>query len=296
MDLDVGNDELVGSEQPNVDGGGEVQVEGETEVRVEEQVEGEGEKVEAEVEGEKEEIQVVEGENGEAQVEGETGEAQVEGENGDAQVEGDKGEVDAGSVGEVTGMTGIAQTRIVNGNSTTIEHFPWIVSMQYYGSHRCGGSIITTNRILTAAHCTVNVVANLLSIRAGSTDNRNGGELIAVTDFTNHEAYNPTTLENDISVMVLASRLSIGPAVAVIPLPMQGAAIPNGIVANAAGWGAVCEKCTGTSTLQFVGLPIIPNPECSSMYGESVTAGMLCAGFVEGGRDACQVRRIWSFD
>ncbi|KAG4074386.1 hypothetical protein HA402_000365 [Bradysia odoriphaga] len=185
-------------------------------------------------------------------------------------------------------MIQIAQSRVVNGDATTIDHFPWIVSMQYYGAHRCGGSIITTNRILTAAHCTINITANLLSIRAGSTDSQVGGELVAVTDFTNHHLYNPTTLENDISVMVIASRLTTGSTVAVIPLPMHGAPVTDGIVANVAGWGALCEKCPGITTLQYVGLPVLSNANCNSMYGESVTPSMLCAGFAEGGRDACQ--------
>lgn len=187
------------------------------------------------------------------------------------------------------GLIQVAQSRVVNGNATTIEHFPWIVSMQYYGSHRCGGSIITTNRILTAAHCTINISPSSLSIRAGSTDSQTGGELVAVTEYTNHQSYNPTTLENDISVMIIASRLITGAGVAIIPLPMHGASVTDGVIGNVAGWGALCEKCPGISTLQYVGLPVLPNADCSSMYGESVMDGMLCAGFVEGGRDACQV-------
>lgn len=192
---------------------------------------------------------------------------------------------------EEGGMTPFAQSRVVNGNSTTIEHFPWIVSMQYYSSHRCGGSIITTNRILTAAHCTISIAPSSLSIRAGSTDSRSGGELVAVTEFTNHQSYNPTTLENDISVMIIASRLTTGATISVIALPMHGAAVADGVVGNVAGWGALCEKCPGISTLQYVGLPVLSNAQCNTMYGDSISAGMLCAGFVEGGRDACQV--LW---
>lgn len=194
----------------------------------------------------------------------------------------------------VGGMIPFAQSRVVNGNATTIEHFPWIVSMQYYGSHRCGGSIITTNRILTAAHCTISITPSLLSIRAGSTDSQVGGELVAVTDFTNHHLYNPTTLENDISVMVIASRLTTtGTTVTVIALPMQSAPVADGVVANIAGWGALCEGCSGITTLQYVGLPVLTNANCKSMYGGSVTASMLCAGFAEGGRDACQGMRFF---
>lgn len=56
-----------------------------------------------------------------------------------------------------------AQGRIVGGVVATIEQFPWVVSMRYQGGHRCGGSIISTTRILSVAQCTVDVApGNLL--------------------------------------------------------------------------------------------------------------------------------------
>lgn len=50
-----------------------------------------------------------------------------------------------------------AQGRIVGGVVATIEQFPWVVSMRHQGGHRCGGSIISTTRILSVAQCTVDV-------------------------------------------------------------------------------------------------------------------------------------------
>lgn len=44
--------------------------------------------------------------------------------------------------------------RIVGGFETSIEENPWQVSLRYYSSHRCGGSIIGERWVLTAAHCT----------------------------------------------------------------------------------------------------------------------------------------------
>nr|AEI58579.1 serine protease [Eupolyphaga sinensis] len=45
--------------------------------------------------------------------------------------------------------------RIVGGSTTTIQNYPYQVSLQYGGSHICGGSIISANYVLTAAHCII---------------------------------------------------------------------------------------------------------------------------------------------
>ncbi|KAJ6633260.1 Trypsin 3A1 [Pseudolycoriella hygida] len=179
---------------------------------------------------------------------------------------------------------------IVGGEETTIERFPWIVSMQRLGAHFCGGSIISATRILSAAHCTVGIPATSISIRAGSTNNQVGGQFIGVSQVHNHPQYNPATINNDICVVVISTPLNLEPAgVAIVALPIQGAGVPVGAMADVAGWGATCEGCAPTNILRFVTVPVLSNAECNAMYGGLITAGMICAGFPEGGRDACQM-------
>lgn len=60
-------------------------------------------------------------------------------------------------------------------------------------------------------------------------------------------------------------------------------------MSDVAGWGAQCEGCSATDILRFVTVPVISNAQCNTQYGGMITAGMLCAGFPEGGRDACQM-------
>jgi trypsin len=44
--------------------------------------------------------------------------------------------------------------KIVGGNTIDIEEVPWQVSVQYISMHICGGSIISIDYVVTAAHCT----------------------------------------------------------------------------------------------------------------------------------------------
>lgn len=116
---------------------------------------------------------------------------------------------------------------IVGGEQTTIERFPWIVSLQRLGIHFCGGSIISTTRILSAAHCTFGIPATSISIRAGSTNNMVGGQFIGVSQVHNHPQY--SSFDNDICVVVINTPLNLAPAgVAIVAMPVQGAGVPVG--------------------------------------------------------------------
>ena len=44
-------------------------------------------------------------------------------------------------------------SRIVGGEDAIPHSWPWQVSVQGYGSHYCGGSIIAPKWVVTAAHC-----------------------------------------------------------------------------------------------------------------------------------------------
>ena len=47
-----------------------------------------------------------------------------------------------------------ASTRIVGGTEAMPYDWPWQISLLIDGAHNCGGTIISSNFILTAAHCT----------------------------------------------------------------------------------------------------------------------------------------------
>ena len=43
--------------------------------------------------------------------------------------------------------------RVTNGASALPHSIPWQISLHVDYQHHCGGSVITPNRVITAAHC-----------------------------------------------------------------------------------------------------------------------------------------------
>ena len=88
------------------------------------------------------------------------------------------------------------EDKIVGGTVAGRTEFPFIVSLRtkqtnwwtgkVVENHTCGGSIIGSTRVLTAAHCTISISASDLSIAAGqfniNSDTDDGTEQICNVD------------------------------------------------------------------------------------------------------------------
>lgn len=179
---------------------------------------------------------------------------------------------------------------IVGGVHAEIEEFPWIVSLMKSYSHHCGGSIVTPNRVVTAAHCTFGDSARLFKIRAGSTNRNEGGDVVSVSEIVNHARYNKYEMENDISILFLDWPLQMSSKIRVIGLPKQDQHITDGTNLNVAGWGNNNEHGSSSVYLMAATIPAIKRERCAKMYEDryDITDSMICAGFEEGGVDSCQ--------
>lgn len=62
----------------------------------------------------------------------------------------------------------------------------------------------------------------------------------------------------------------------------------TGALPVALGWGTTHYGGQEVSTLRAVALPVWTNKDCDESYFQPITDIFLCAGFAEGGRDACQ--------
>ncbi|KAF2901182.1 hypothetical protein ILUMI_05000 [Ignelater luminosus] len=181
--------------------------------------------------------------------------------------------------------------KIVGGKDAEIEDHPYQLSFRFNDRHECGASLIRPNVAVTAAHCTKPASGFETSVRAGSSLVDEGGQIAKVLEICDHPKYDTATFDYDVSVFLLDQPLVLGAGVQTIPLQHVNEEIPTGTVANVTGWGKLKEGGSLPEKLQEVQVPKIEFSECVKLYSHHnviVTDRMVCFGFTEGGKDACQ--------
>lgn len=187
--------------------------------------------------------------------------------------------------------TKIGEGFIVGGTAAKAGDAPYQVSLQR-SSHFCGGSIVSANWIVTAAHCVAGLSASALNIRYNTLTHNSGGQLIKASTIISHEKYDSYNIDNDIAIIKVATPMTLGQTNAqAIKLPAQGSDPAAGANAYITGWGTTREGSSSLPTaLQAVNVPVVARATCDAAYGAgSITANMFCAGdYNNGGKDACQ--------
>ncbi|CAD7012589.1 unnamed protein product [Ceratitis capitata] len=179
--------------------------------------------------------------------------------------------------------------RIVGGEETSIEAHPYQVSLWLIEEqqHFCGGSIISADFVLSAAHCLLGIEPNEILVRLGSTNSKSGGLLAEVTGIKTHAGFSARTAVNDIALLRLAQPVMQTDSIRYIELADTVPA--TGTRAVVSGWGIRCALCLlQPSTLQAVDVNIVQREDCASdtyKYGDQIMESMVCAYALK--KDAC---------
>ena len=173
--------------------------------------------------------------------------------------------------------------KIVGGVVAKEGEFPFIVSLQHalYG-HFCGGSLVSKNWVLTAAHCVTGITPKSVMIGLHNQDDIGNAEDIKQVKIIKHPKWDDDTMDYDFALIKLEEDSSY-PSIDFNTVPVEGE-----INFITAGWGTLSENGSASDTLMKVEVPFVNQEKCSEAYPGWVTDSMLCAGFDEGGKDACQ--------
>ncbi|XP_069505904.1 trypsin-like [Ambystoma mexicanum] len=175
--------------------------------------------------------------------------------------------------------------KIVGGYTCGKNALPYQVSLNA-GYHFCGGSLINSQWVVSAAHC----YKSRIQVRLGEHNiNSNEGteQFIDSVKVIRHGSYNSRNLDNDIMLIKLSRAATLNSYVKAVALPTGCAA--TGTQCLISGWGNTSGSGSNyPSQLQCLNAPILSSSQCTNAYPGQITSNMFCAGFIEGGKDSCQ--------
>lgn len=190
--------------------------------------------------------------------------------------------------------------RIVGGKETEANEWPWMVALLSVGednpadSQFCGGALIHPWWVITASHCLTSESADSFEVAIGIRDLRNDPEnsyqRIGIDEIYLHPAYETAldpSIDGDIALLRLAEPVFDIP---VLPLVHQYELIQPGVNGTVIGWGKTTDGGHASDVLLEVELPIVSQEEANATeaYDTDLSADMLPAGFIEGGKDSCE--------
>jgi trypsin len=196
----------------------------------------------------------------------------------------------------VLAIAATPSSAVVGGHAASPGEYPSVAEITF-GPFLCTGTLISSNWVLSAGHCssvTGAAVASpaswptpLINVRIGGV-NQNDGEVVPVKQVIVHPDYLLTD-GYDISLLELTQASTMAPT------PVAGsserALWSAGTLETIVGWGTTEEGGDLPDRLQEAEVPITTDSYCDNAYADSGgidEATMVCAGFPQGGVDTCQ--------
>ncbi|KAM7160699.1 mannan-binding lectin serine protease 1 isoform 1-T1 [Macrochelys suwanniensis] len=194
--------------------------------------------------------------------------------------------------------------RISNGRYAQRGVSPWIAMLYRGGQPFCGGSLLGTRWIVTAAHCLHQelepenpvfrssdvlspssfriILGKHRTLKQDDTEQQLQPKTITI-----HPSYRAATFEYDVGLVELSEQAVLNDYVMPICFP-DGSHHPDAMVI-VSGWGKQFLQ-KRPEALMEIEIPLTDHAMCQEAYArlqKKVTDDMICAGEKEGGKDAC---------
>ncbi|XP_016991150.1 serine protease 7 [Drosophila rhopaloa] len=202
--------------------------------------------------------------------------------------------------------------KVYNGNDTAVDEFNWMALLEYVDRRgrrelSCGGSLINSRYVLTAAHCVVGEVekevGRLTTVRLGEYDTTK--DIDCIDDYCNqpilemgieqtivHPQYDPANKDriHDIALLRLDRPVLLNEYIQPVCLPLISTrqAINPGEILVVSGWGRTTTARKSTIK-QRLDLPVNEHDACARKFATRnihLISSQLCVGG-EFYRDSC---------
>ncbi|KAJ1668464.1 hypothetical protein IW140_000295 [Coemansia sp. RSA 1813] len=155
--------------------------------------------------------------------------------------------------------------RILGGSDASKSDYPFIVYLQNTAEKTfCGGSIISEDWVLTAAHCIKTASASDIKVYIGQAEyNPDPSKATAVSSITTHPGYDDSSMVNDLSLLKLAKPITTSGNSSTISVDTTS--VGDGVTVTALGWGYTSENGSSASkNLKKADLKTLSQAECGA--------------------------------
>jgi len=171
--------------------------------------------------------------------------------------------------------------RIVGGTEATPHSWPWMAALVVDDSWFCGGTLISDEWVLTAAHCAKD--ASTMRVQLGAHNIKEASEEgrieLTTTDFFTHPNYNQIILHNDIALVHLPYAINFTDTIRPVCIPKHSESGEkwDHMDVQASGWGKPSDSATSVSpVLREVTVDTITNLACALAFPTIINKNIIC--------------------
>lgn len=188
---------------------------------------------------------------------------------------------------------GQKQSRIVGGQNVAKNSWSWIVEIQAAVANlKCYGSFVNSNWVVTAGHCCNRPLTDYV-VRSGVHNISDEGTIHEIKQLITHEEYSSSTLQNDICLIELKDHVEFNLEKSFVCLgdPNEPVEETKGQCFVAGGGKTEYENGENAKFIQSIRVNVFSHAECLAgggyRLGHINDFASFCAGYIEGGKDAC---------
>lgn len=205
---------------------------------------------------------------------------------------------DANSAGPHLRPLATKKVEVVGGHSVSPTESPWQValisaaSINHVDGVFCGGTLIDSQWVLTAAHCFFPDQTNCAQLGVqgfyvayGSTDLGKQVSLISPAEVHLPKGYDCHKKAKDIALIKLRAPVKVHETIRLASL-VETTALSSGTKLQTTGWGLTDASGWKSRELLEVDISLVSHATCATHYGVALPESDICAG--GNGKDACK--------
>ena len=181
----------------------------------------------------------------------------------------------------ISAAYGRPRGRILGGQETPPHQMPFMASLQENGEHVCGGFLIASQWVLSAAHCLEDTVNRTFQVLLGAhslSSPEPHKRLYNVRRLVPHPGSSRDTDADDLLLVQLEDPAVLSRHVQPLGLQREDREVPAGTLCQVAGWGITSNTRRRPDKLQSVELPVMSRERCNrrDVYDGEITEKLMC--------------------